>query len=958
MAHRLPAPAGTWIARDHERHFEFEGERYHAYEGDTVTSALLAADRRVLGRSFKYHRPRGVLSCANHDANVLLQTATRLNLRGDVEPVTAGERYWAVNTIGGVARDRARWLDWFAPLLPVGFYYKAFHRPRWAFPYWEQLIRRISGLGVVAADFPRTRRPQRRVACDALVIGAGAAGLAAARTLAAQRLAVILVDEQPHPGGSLNFATTDPSEADWCAAVVEECRGAPSLALWTGACAVGCYSDREVAVVTAEGLARVTAQSLVFATGAIEQPAVFRNNDLPGVMLASAALRLARLYGVAACERGVVLGANVDAYHATLALLRAGVRVELVLDLGDPATRGDVAAAVGTHGVRVIGGIRDIEAIPNGQVLGGIRWVADGSAAQAECDGLLMSVGWAPASQLLYQAGARFAHDPALGQLVPATLPAGVAAAGRVNGCYEFAARIADGEAAASEVSQVLGVPSRTATRPARTTVARSAARPWFGHRRRKNFVDFDEDIQLDDLDVAIREGFDHLELLKRFTTNGMGPSQGKHSNLNAARFLAARRGQDLGDVGTTTARPFYHPVELGVLGGRRVRALARSALDGQHQDAGAVWMEAGSWRRPRFYRRGNEPESRAAEYQAVRERVGVIDVSTLGKFEIVGPDAGRLLDLCYTSAVARTQVGATRYVVMCDHRGTIADDGVAARLAHDRFYVTAGSGHALATYRQLTQVAALFGLDCEIIDLTRHLAALNVAGPLARRLLQELTTQDLGDAAFPFLGVRDARVCDLPVRMLRVGFVGECGFEIHLPYSLGPVLWRGLLEAGAGEGLLPFGVETQRLLRLEKGHLIVGHDTDGVTNPFETPLTPLVNLNKPQFLGKAALAYLRERATRALVGFALAPADATAPLEECHLVVDGSEIVGRVTSVGASDSCARTVGLAMVCREYAAIDTPLALRLGDGSTVVARVVPTPFYDPENARQREVAGCA
>ncbi len=954
MAYRLPPQPDEWIVRGERVRFEFEGEPCEGFVGDTVTSALLASGRRVLGRSFKYHRPRGVLSAANHDANVLLQTSSRLNVRGDVDAPLGGEAYTAVNTFGGLRRDWARCLEWLAPVLPAGFYYKAFFRPRWLFPFWERLIRQVSGLGRVTAAFPRTRPRHRRAYCDCLIIGAGAAGMAAARTLAAHDLRILLVDENARPGGSLGYTALTPDQQAWFAETLAALDAAVEVTVQTQSFAAGLYTDLEVPLIAPDGMTVVTARKVLIATGVIEQPAVFRNNDLPGVMLASAAQRLVHRYAVAPCARAVVLAGNLDGYAAAFDLLERGIKIEAILDLEDPASRGVLATELKSRGVRVVGEAKAIEARAKGGVLCGVALLIDGVPEEIACDGLLMSVGFAPAAQLLHQGGARFVHDSELDQMVPAALPPGLYAAGRVNGCYEFASRVADGEAAACEILAALGRTAAARARPPRERARRSHPRPWFAHRRRKNFVDFDEDIQLDDLRVACREGFDNVELLKRYTTNGMGPSQGKHSSLNAARWLADYQGKTLAEVGSTTSRPFYHPVPMGTLAGRRIRPRAESALNALHEAAQAQWLDAGQWQRPKYYRRGDEQSSRRAEYLAVRERVGIIDVSTLGKFEIFGPDAARLLNLCYTSAVDKTAIGMTRYVLMCDQRGTIMDDGVAARLADQHFYVTAGSSHAPGTYRQLTQIAALCRLDVEIVDMTRQLAAINIAGPRVRALLREATAQDLGDASFPFLGVREGTLCGLPVRMMRVGFVGEAGFEVHLNYTDGPRLWRALLKLGAADEILPFGVDTQRQLRLEKGHLIVSQDTDGVMHPFETPLAGLVNLKKPQFLGKAALEYLRERPQRRLIGFE-AHASAAAEIAECHLVIEQRAILGRVTSVGYSPLLDKTVGLAVIDRRGESAPEQIQIRVASGTLVNARVVATPFYDPSNARQQEDA---
>ncbi len=948
MGNRLPPQPGEWIARDAPLHFTFEGLACQGFAGDTVSSALLANGVRVLGRSFKYHRPRGVLSAANHDANVLLQTASDLNIRGDVSPVMAGESYRAVNTLGGVKHDKARVIEALSALLPVGFYYKAFHKPRRMFPMWERVIRKLSGLGRIAPGFPETRSPWRRLHCDCLVIGAGPSGLAASLRLSAAGVQVVLADENAGVGGSA--AWTDGASA-WLAAAQATAHNSPKMTVLTGTFAAGLYSDLEVPLVSREGLTIVTPRRLLVTTGVIEQPAVFRNNDVPGVMLASAAQRLVARYGVAPFTRGVMLAGNPEACEASAWLLERGLALDALLVLPGFKPTPEILAKLEARDVRIVRDVTALEALSQNGVLTGVRCEAGGCELRFACDGLLMSAGWAPATQLLHQGGARFAHEAVIDQRIPTELPVGLYAAGRVNGVYTLEARRQDGEAAADEILASLGYSSARTPRPPRAGEAHSHPRPFFAHPRGRNFVDFDEDIQLHDLEVACREGFDNIELLKRFTTNGMGPSQGKHSNLNAARWLADYHGVGMDAVGSTTARPFYHPVPMGVLAGRRIRPQAHGALEPQHRAAGAVWMEAGAWLRPRRY--ADSGPTGLAEYRAVREGVGVIDVSTLGKLEIFGRDAVRLLELAFTGRFASLKAGRSRYVLLCDHRGTVVDDGLAACLGEHHFYLTAGSGHVTATCRQLTQIAALYGLQVEVVDRTRQMTAINVAGPRARMLLQPHTPQGIDDAAFPFTQVRDTTLFGLPARMMRVGFVGETGFEVHVRYTDGPHLWQALLEAGAPLGLRPFGVETQRLLRLEKAHLIVGHDTDGVMHPFETPLAGLVALDKPQFLGKAALDLLQHQVNRRLVGFETSEAGSEA-LEECHLIIREGEICGRITSVARSPVLGKTIGLAVLeCVADQPLPEAIELRNGRGQLVRANLREGAFYDPANSRQQE-----
>jgi sarcosine oxidase subunit alpha len=570
------------------------------------------------------------------------------------------------------------------------------------------------------------------------------------------------------------------------------------------------------------------------------------------------------------------------------------------------------------------------------------------------CDGIITSVGWSPAAHLLYQAGGSLGYDDRLDQLVPRTLPAGVFAAGRVNGVFALAAQLRDAERAAAAACAVLrGAAFESDPGALRASESHSSAWPVVPHPRGRNFVDFDEDLQLRDLLDAAREGFDNIELLKRFSTVGMGPSQGKHANMNAIRILARTLGQDIDTTGSTTARPFYHPLRLDDLAGRRVRPRRTSALHDEHIRAGAVFVEAGAWLRPDFYGDRDRREQRTREeVMAVREGLGLIDVSTLGKIEVLGPDAGRLLDAAYTMRMTTLGVGRTRYALMVDETGVIIDDGVVGRLGEQHYYLTATTTHADATYRLLSRYTLEWGLNARLVNRTGQVAAVNLAGPLSRELLVPLTAIDLRETAFPYLAIRDGLIGDIPARLLRVGFVGELGYEIHVPYTRGAELWQRLMQAGQSRAIRPFGVEAQRRLRLEKGHIIVGQDTDGLTTPFEAAMAWAVHLDKPFFVGRKTLEILAPASARRLVGFRLPVATEPSPVRESHLVIHAGAIAGRVTSVAYSPTLGRVIGLAMVDKALAVPDQTLAIRTTDGALVEAQQVHLPFYDPDGLRQK------
>jgi len=971
---RLAARPGEWIDRSQRIAFSFEGHAHHGYQGDTLTSALIASGVRTLGRSFKYHRPRGALSVANHDANAIVQIrrAGRSipNQRADLLPIAEGLEAFAVNTQGGLARDRRRHLDRLSAYLPVGFYYKAFHSKR-LFPYWERLFRNLTGLGAVDLDAPRVVTPKRHEFADVAVIGAGPAGLAAAVAAADAGAEVVLVDENPRIGGSATYAlASETASAQRVADLIGSVTSHPRIRRFVTTVATGLYADHLLALVTQDRLLKLRAGSVIIAQGAFEQPAVFRNNDLPGVMLASGAQRLMHRYAVAPASRVGILGANVHAYRAALDARAAGIEVSVLLDLRErPGPQSlPLAETLRAQGVRVLngtgvyaahrGGSGDIDSIELAEWREG-AWRRSSANAIA-VDGLWMSVGFAPADALLRQAGAVVQYDARACQFVPGVLPPGLFACGKVNGVFDLDARVADGQRAGTAAALHCGFESRSCFgvgAPDQETATHPY--PIVEHPEGMNFVDFDEDLQLKDFANAVQEGFDNAELLKRFTTVGMGLSQGKHSNANALRVLAQLRGMPLDSIAQTTARPMFQSVPMSHLAGRGFSPERRTPVDADHESLGAVWMPAGNWRRPAYYRRDRltREESIAAEVRALRGGIGLIDVGTLGKIEAHGSQAGEFLDRVYTGHFGSLKVGMTRYGLMLDESGVIVDDGVIARLAPEVFYFTTTTGNSAALFRELVRLATWWRMPVSLVNLTGHFAAFNLAGPRSREALARLTSLALDDAAFPYLGVREAKIANVPARLLRVGFVGELGYEIHVPSGSAAEVWNAIRTAGADFGITLIGVEAQRMLRLEKAHIIVGQDTDGLTNPFEIGADWAVKMDKPFFIGQRSLAIIAKNAPRQqLVGFALEPGR-YAGIRECHLVIRDGDIAGRVTSVGQSPTLGRTIGLALVT-PAAARDATLSIRIDGGAQVAAPIVPLPFYDPAGARQRIDSGGA
>ncbi|MGE0096189.1 MAG: glycine cleavage T C-terminal barrel domain-containing protein [Alphaproteobacteria bacterium] len=961
--YRLPPHPGERIDRDKPIAFSFEGRTYEGLAGDTVASALAAHGVKILSRSFKYRRPRGVLTMAGQDANTLIQLGDAPNVPADTLAVAPGLEVAGQNYSGSLARDWGSWIGHFGRFLPVGFYYKAFFRPKGAWRFWEPVVRGRAGLGRVDVKAHHRYYDKAYAWHDVAVIGGGPAGMAAALEAARARADVLLVEENPYLGGSLAYARAD-AEGELALRRLTQLSGAVRSAgvrVMTGAMCQGVFGENWLSVIQGDRMYKVRAKEVVLATGSVEQPAVFRNNDLPGIMQGSAAQRLIRLYGVRPGKRAIVVTANSDGYGVALDLLDAGVEVAALLDLRAAPPSCARSEAARQRGVRVVPRYAPWEGVigKDGTVAGlRIARIAGHGRCDApdetiDCDLICMSIGYAPSAQLLHHAGGKAAYDKASATFTIRGVPPHMAVAGSMDGAYEIEAAIADGRRAGWDAVTRLG---KTVDEPPMASKGGAGwNHPWpvFPHPEGKDFVDFDEDLQVSDIRNAIAEGYDHIELLKRYSTAGMGPSQGRHTALTLARLAAEATGRDIEIVGATTVRPPVSGEKFGHLAGRGFEPVRLTAMHHRHLELGAQMMPAGLWLRPAYY---GAPDKRAeairAEAAAVREGVGIIDVSTLGGFDVRGPDAAELLNRLYTFNYKNQPVGRARYALMCDQTGAIIDDGVAARFHDQHFYVTATTGGADRVYQSMLWWNAQWRLDVDVTALTAAYAGVNIAGPHARAALAKLCKDvDLSPEAFPYMGVRTGTVAGISARLLRVGFVGELGYELHVPASQGEALWDALLYAGREFGIRPFGVEAQRLLRLEKGHIIVGQDTDGETHSYMADMGWAIAKKKPFFVGMRAIAAQMKRPLpRKLVGFAL-----TNPLdpipEECHLVVRDGAIVGRVTSAAYSDSLRRIIGLAFVAPDQAEPGSRFTIKIGEKKLIEAEVVKLPFYDPDGKRQ-------
>ena len=937
---RIEPRPGETIDRSVPVDFEFDGRIIQGYRGDTVASALYAEGTRVFSRSFKYHRRRGLLCCSGNCPNCLVTVEDEPNVRACTRAVEPGLQVRSQNAWPSLGFDLLSVLDRLHWLMPVGFYYKALHRPKLLWLLARQLVRRVGGLGSIDINAAHDDEfSSRNMHADVAVVGGGPAGVSAALAAATQGAQVVLVDDQPTLGGHLRFSrqvVDDPAGGESSPAgemardLADTVAQTSNIEVFTSATAFGLYQDNLLAVLTAEGVVRIRAKQVVLATGAQETPLLFENNDLPGIMLASAARRLTALYGVRPGRRAVVATETSEGYETALELLEAGVRVAAVVDASESAS-GEAVEAVRDRGVTVLTGSRVVRALGRGRVkaalVAPVGGAGNASQRKIRCDLLCMSGAYQPVDALLHQMGA---SQP------------GVALAGRVNGAAGLAEIIRQGR----EAGLLAAGDSAVNASGTVNTGPRPDPQPSLpAGNGERTYVCFCEDVSAHDIEQAIDEGFADVQTLKRYTTVTMGPCQGKMCGRALASICASNAGteREAGRDTYTTFRPPYQPVTMAALAGRERMPFKRTPLDRVHRELGARMVESGPWLRPHNY------GSPADECVAVRERVGIIDVGTLGKLEVVGRDAGQLLDRLYTHHFSDLQMGRIRYGLMTSDNGVILDDGTVTRLAEDRYFVTTTSGNADVIEEWFNWWNAGAANCAHVVNVTAAYGAVNVAGPRARETLAKLTNIDLSRRGFRYMRSAQGEVAGVSCLMLRIGFVGEMGWEVHFPAEYGEYMWDAITEAGQEFGISPFGLEAQRILRLEKGHVIVGQDTDAISTPMDVGSDWAVRFDKEDFIGRGGLAVASERGLQQrLVGFIMPN---TAFPEDGTPVVSGTRPIGRVTSARHSPTMNRGFGLAWVPPYLAVEGATIEVLIGD-RPVSAHVTLHPVYDPEGHRLR------
>ena len=1003
MNEGLRTREGGRIDRSRVLHFTFDGRAYTGVAGDTLASALLANGVHLMGRSFKYHRPRGVLACGAEEPNALVavrRDAARYtpNLRATQVELYEGLAAHSQNRWPTLAFDLGAVNDLLAPFIPAGFYYKTFMWPRRAWRWlYEPRIRAAAGLGHSPTEADPDRYASRYAHCDVLVVGAGPAGLAAAAAAAASGARVMLCDEQNEFGGSL--LADDPRAApaiegrpalQWLEETLATLGSNTRVTLLPRTTAFGYFPHNLLGLnerltehlpdpqpdLPRERQWQVRAREVVLATGAIERPLVFPGNDRPGIMLAGAARTWLNRYGVLPGTRAVVVTACDEAYAAALELQEAGVFIASVAEVR--AHEGSWAAKARAAGIPVLtratvlgtGGRRRVNSILLAQLQGG-----EPLAQTQPCDLVLMSGGFTPSVHLFSQSRGKLMWDEGLQAFLPGAPAERARSAGACRGVFGLGAALSDGAAAGAAAAYEATAPTRTGVRPSGAAAAAPAppatgggagfagALPQPAGPRARAFVDWQNDVTTRDLALATREGFRSIEHIKRYTTTGMATDQGKTSNLNALGIVSRTLGKPIPEVGLTTFRMPYTPVSFGSFAGpSRGELFDPVRTTPMHEWArarGAVFEDVGLWKRARYFPRGAEPMHAAVgrECLAVRNACGIFDASTLGKIEVVGRDAVTFMNRLYVNAWTSLAVGRCRYGLLLRDDGFVYDDGVVARVSESRFHVTTTTGGAPRVLAMMEDYLQTEWSDLKVwlTSTTEQWAVVAVQGPNARALLSALVDIDLTAAALPHMSVALGHICGVPMRLFRVSFTGELGFEVNVPADFGPAVWEAIWDAGEAHGITPYGTETMHVLRAEKGYIIVGQDTDGTVTPDDVGLGWAIGKNKPDFVGKRSLERpaMISPERRQLVG--LLSTDPQAVLEEGAQVMAQAgarapaRALGHVTSSYRSSVLGRSIAMGLVAGGRARIGETLFVSVPAGDIPVQVASPV-FYDPDGRR--------
>ncbi len=983
---------GGRIDRTRPLSFTFNGQKLEGYQGDTLASALLASDIHLIGRSFKYHRPRGIMTAGAEEPSGLVQLGegarTEPNIRATQIELFDGLIAKSQNCWPSVGFDVQAINGLLSPLFPAGFYYKTF---MWPPAFWnsvyEHVIRRAAGLGKAPTEADPDRYEHHHAHCDVLVIGAGPAGLSAALAAGRSGARVILADQQPKLGGCLLDETDDHPLADWRRDVLDELAVTEEIRLLPRTTAFAYYDHNYLGLLERvtdhspgsadphprQRLWKVRAKQVVLATGAIERPLTFAGNDRPGVMLASAVRSYLNRFGVRPGKQAVLFTNNDSAYATAIDLKEAGTEVTVV-DARD-GQGGDLALRAANRGIRRIegsviaetkGGHR-VSAVNVARITAaGDRLI--GNSQRIACDLVAVSGGWNPTIHLHSQSRGRPIYDVERAMFLPGPPAQAERSAGACTGIFALADVLRSGADAGAAAAADAGFEAEAPLIPSVPGENEAPARTLWqvpsGKTKAKRFVDFQNDVTAADIKLALREGYSSIEHVKRYTTTGMGTDQGKTSNVIALGIVSDTTGQPIAELGVTTFRPPYTPATFGAIvgasRGKLFDPVRKTPMHPWHEANGAVFEDVGQWKRSRFFPKPGEDMAAAVdrEVAATRASIGMLDASTLGKIDLQGRDVAEFLNRVYTNAWSKLAIGRCRYGLMLGEDGMVFDDGVTARLGENHYLMSTTSGGAARVLGWLEDYLQTEWPDLQVFatSVTEQWATVSLSGPRSRELVEEMVEDvDLDPDAFPHMSVRDARIDGVGVRLFRISFTGEMGYEIQIPADYGLSLWERCIELGDRYDLTTFGTEAMHVLRAEKGYIITGQDTDGTATPVDLGMDWIVSKKKGDFIGKRSLARadMQREDRKQLVG--LLPKDPSALLEEgAQIVADPNQtipmtMIGHVTSSYRSPELGRTFALAMVKEGRGLMDKTLYIPMID-RTVAVTVTDPVFIDKEGAR--------
>ena len=1001
MSTRL-ANHGRLINKDKAVSFTFNGKHLRGFEGDTLASALLANDQMLMGRSFKYHRPRGVVASGAEEPNGLVNLGKGASFEPNARVTTtelfdgltaASQNHWPSLEfdVGAINTHLSRFL-------PAGFYYKMFMYPRsfWKHVY-EPIIRKSAGLGKAPKDRDHDTYEHFNATVDVMVVGGGIAGLAAAHAAGTRGARVLLVEQTADWGGRavVDTPTIDGLSAqDWINKTVQDLEKMPNVDIRVRCMGAGVY-DHGYALAyerltdhapdtdgPRQRLWRVRAKQIVTATGAIERPLSFAANDLPGVLLASAVRDYVVNFGVSLGDRTVVVTNNDDAYRTAIILKQAGLDIPAIID-ARTQVEGDLIDQARALGIRVELG-KGIAKAKGGKRVTGVAVCAQaGEGAVLEeiaCDCVAMSGGWSPVVHLWSHCGGKlnWDADQVMFRPDPERAPTGhdgqpfVITAGVANGHLFTAEAVSDGWAAGRQAAKVAGHTKRGAPAPMGEDAAEGPISPvWLmpqgaNHAlRSKAWLDFQNDVKVSDVQLAAQEGFESVEHTKRYTTLGMATDQGKLSNINGLAILSQSLNADIPNVGTTTFRPPYTPISMASIAGVArdglFQPLRKTPVSDWSNDNGADNEPVGQWRRPFAYVRSGESVHDAVnrEVRNTRENLGLLDASTLGKLIVKGPDAGKFLDMMYTNLMSTLPIGKCRYGLMCSENGFLSDDGVVVRMSEDTWlcHTTTGGAESIHAHMEDWLQCEWWDWKVYVANITEQYAQIAVVGPNARKVLRKLGGMDVSAEALPFMEWREGKIGDFDARVFRISFSGELSYEIAVPAGQGRAFWDALMDAGAEFGIMPYGTETLHILRAEKGFIMIGDETDGTVIPQDLNLNWALSKKKEDYLGKRAhtRSHMADPNRWKLVG--LETVDKSVLPDGAYAIADGNNAngqrntQGRVTSTYYSANLERGIAMGLVLKGPDRMGEVLEFNNVDGTTVAAKIVDPVFYDKEGEKQ-------